>query len=529
MGKDLRPLVIRNATNGISLASAHRDEIYAWFEELGRADDVELLLVKSPPFSPTVWVAVEAWLPVDSYGVTRRTRLEITISPRDFCRWPLELEVILREASRSRVYLGVVDFTRDNATALLKYLLGQTNIAMFGFTRCRVRPSLLSKAQNATVGYHPGIGTRMRRMLLSPLQIWRPRNRPVALKPDVLGAMFKVLLAFAALLYLESLLAEERMFNGSFEILLFHVVGSIVIVCASLYLLEISVPKAWQMISGGRVLYGAPGAAPGAAPAIAPVDAAAGRDVQGTVALTIIFVVALLALYALGFINGYRTFLVLAAIAWWLMRSRSRLVWNGGRPAAEPRDVLRMDSWQTLLIDLGPERDAVHHAVSDELKASGDSNWIVTDERIWHWGVDGKEERQQTVVSFRSALAFLHFYEYGNDLYVAWDAHINRGVWTEKRMGRGTSATTGALCEVHTIASAQRAANEYDVSDGNCVIERVHAVITRVLKRKLAEHKLDQEIDFAIVRERRERLTREDDDKRRDRPLLSMLGFKRQG
>ena len=103
-----------------------------------------------------------------------------------------------------------------------------------------------------------------------------------------------------------------------------------------------------------------------------------------------------------------------------------------------------------------------------------------------------------------------------------------RGTWSEKPVGKGTSAETGALCEVHTIAPAQRTAvSEYDVSDGNCVLERVHAVITRVLRRKLAEHRLDQEIDFTIVREQRAGLTGGEPEERRRGPRLSLPGFGR--
>jgi hypothetical protein len=84
------------------------------------------------------------------------------------------------------------------------------------------------------------------------------------------------------------------------------------------------------------------------------------------------------------------------------------------------------------------------------------------------------------------------------------------------------------LCEVHTIAPAHRpVVSEYDVSDVNCVLERVHAVITRVLRRKLAEHRLDQEIDFSIVREQRAGLAGGEHDERRRGPRLSLPGFGR--
>ena len=536
MTTDLRPLVPRNATNGISLAEAHRDEIYSWFEAWAQEQGIELLLVKSPPSSPNVWVAVEAWLPVGAPGMTKRSRVEIELVPRDFCRWPTELEIVLKESSRTRAYVGVVDFSRENAAALLRYLLGKSTQAEFGFKYCRVRLEARHKLETTTVGYQPEAGSRMHLALIAPLQLWRPRNRPVALKPDVVGRMPTLLLTFAAVGWLTGSLKDEQnlglgwltapwakseVLQQQANVFLFHLILGVLIVGGALYLLDISAVRAWQFLSGARAA-----ASPSANPSEATtVEVATRRDVLGIVALTVMF---LLSLFLLNPVYNVIVFVGLAVLVWILNAYRHKLIWSSGRPEAEPRILLRMDSWQALLIGLGAERDAVHDAVVAELKANADASWSIADERIWYWGVDGKEERQQTVVSFRSALAFMHFNAYGNDLYVAWDAHINRGTWTEKPVGKGTSAETGALCEVHTIAPAQRTAvSEYDVSDANCVLERVHAVITRVLRRKLAEHRLDQEIDFTIVREQRAGLTGGEAEQRHRGPRLSLPGFGR--
>jgi hypothetical protein len=517
MSQDLRPLVPRNATNGISLAEAHRDEIYSWFEEWSRQEGVEILLVKSPPFSPNVWVAAETWLPIGAPGMSKRSRIEIELIPRDSCRWPIELEIVLKESSRTRTFLGVIEFSRENAAALLRYLLGKSAQAEFGFKYCRARVEARNKAETPIVGYRPAAVSRME-LALTGLQFWRPRNRPVALKPDVVGRLPTLLLLFAAVGQFSA--KDERVVGVPPGVFVFHLIAGAVIVGVALYLLDVSVVRAWQYLSGGRAAAGAP-ANPSEA---ASVDVAARRDVLGVIALAIMFLMSLL---LLDRVFNPVVFVGLAALVWILNIYRRRLIWTTGRPEADPRIIVRMDSWQALLIGLGSERDAVRDAVVAELKSNADASWSVAEERIWYWGVDGKEERQQTVVSFRSALAFLHFTAYGGDLYVAWDAHINRGTWTEKPVGRGTSVETGALCEVHTIAPAHRTINEYDVSDANCVLERVHAVVTRVVRRKLAEHRLDQEIDFKIVREQRAGITGEDRDEHREKPRLSLPGFRR--
>jgi len=130
----------------------------------------------------------------------------------------------------------------------------------------------------------------------------------------------------------------------------------------------------------------------------------------------------------------------------------------------------------------------------------------MANEKIWYWGVDGKEEREQLVARFRRGIAFVQIYRYGEDLFVGWDAHVNCGTWVEQIAGAGYDKTIQELCIVHTIAAGWHVPNEYDISDTNCLLERVHAAVTQVVKLKLAEHQIDQEIDFKIVREPRQNI-----------------------
>ena len=45
--------------------------------------------------------------------------------------------------------------------------------------------------------------------------------------------------------------------------------------------------------------------------------------------------------------------------------------------------------------------------------------------------------------------------------------------------------------------------NEYDISDSNFLTEWLHEIVSREIKLNMAEHKIDQEIDFTIQRESR--------------------------
>jgi hypothetical protein len=103
----------------------------------------------------------------------------------------------------------------------------------------------------------------------------------------------------------------------------------------------------------------------------------------------------------------------------------------------------------------------------------------------------------------RRAVAFVHIYGYGNDLYVGWDAHLNGGTWIEKSIGKYKELTSGKVANAYKIEPAWQSPGEYDITDANFLLETVHSVVKKVIKRAMADHKIDQEIDFSIVREAR--------------------------
>jgi hypothetical protein len=184
---------------------------------------------------------------------------------------------------------------------------------------------------------------------------------------------------------------------------------------------------------------------------------------------------------------------------------RGRLyVISNGKPAQEPRKLVRMDSWQALVTGLGPEAQKVKNEVWAALSSNQVDGARLSNEKIWYRDIDGKVEREQLVVTFRRAISFIHIYADGKDLYVGWDAHVNGGTWVEQKVGTGRDPKTGAFCEMRTIVAGWHTPVEFDVFDGNTLIERVHASVTKVVRRAMADRKIDQEIDFKILREKRE-------------------------
>lgn len=240
-----------------------------------------------------------------------------------------------------------------------------------------------------------------------------------------------------------------------------------------------------------------------------------------------------LAIVAIGLVaGGFLTlgfgigFLLLPAgllLAYFNHRRRTHCL-SAGKPTQEPRRPIRLDSWQVVIDKLGQEVEALREQIISEIRGIPGQGLEVGNERIWYWGSDGKEEREQTVVRLGRGLLFLHIYRYGESVYVGWDAHVNCGEWTETIAGRGYDMKTATLCAVHSITAGWHIPNEYDITDTNCLIEQVHSIVSRCVKLKAAELKIDQEIDFKIVREARGGITgRQDPDESASTTIKSKL------
>jgi hypothetical protein len=157
--------------------------------------------------------------------------------------------------------------------------------------------------------------------------------------------------------------------------------------------------------------------------------------------------------------------------------------------------------------DAGRIRDRVLALLAGEQR-----RFACATERIWHWGLDGKTEREQIVLRHGRGLVFCQIYGYGSDLYVGWDAHLNVGTWREKRVAAGVDRDTGERVELMGVEPASQPAGEYDLVDLNCLLEWTHAQVAKVLKQYVREREIDQEIDFTIIRGDRKDATRAERD-----------------
>jgi hypothetical protein len=188
-------------------------------------------------------------------------------------------------------------------------------------------------------------------------------------------------------------------------------------------------------------------------------------------------------------------------------RRRRRMVKNEGKPQAEPRSLVRVDSWQTVIFGGGDEATSFRRRFMALLNDPPIDRFHWHEERVWHWGLDGKEEREQLLLSAGRGLVFCQIYQYGKDLYIGWDGHVNHGQWVEVEAAKGVDRGTGKRIAFMTTTPGTQWPSEYDVIDLSCLMEWTHAQLVKLAKQVIEELKIDQEIDFTILRGARQTLT----------------------
>ncbi len=198
-------------------------------------------------------------------------------------------------------------------------------------------------------------------------------------------------------------------------------------------------------------------------------------------------------------------FLMGGILFWLSYRSKRRRTYilTSGKPFTDPRSLYWMDSWQISIGGLGTLSSAAKEGIMTRLKIGGPEGASIAVERIGYWGTDSWVEREQIVVRHRRAIGFIHIVPYGDVLYVAWECHINSASWVEQKIAEGVDRISGLNVVANRVVAGSHQLNEYDVSDSNFLAEWIHEAVKREVKLRMAEHKIDQEVDFTVQRESR--------------------------
>jgi hypothetical protein len=159
---------------------------------------------------------------------------------------------------------------------------------------------------------------------------------------------------------------------------------------------------------------------------------------------------------------------------------------------------------------LGPDAATLRERFLNVLQTPITEHFRFCSERIWYWGLEGKEEREQIVLTLGRGILFCQIHQYDKELYVGWDAHLNRGHWVEQTVAHGLDREANCLTHINTVVPGRQSVTEYDLYDLNCLIEWTHAKLTKIVKELMEERKIDQEVDFKILRGQRQKLTDDD-------------------
>ena len=240
-----------------------------------------------------------------------------------------------------------------------------------------------------------------------------------------------------------------------------------------------------------------------------------GTDLLGVLA-ALSFVAAIVTGAALPFIAVPA--LIVAGICTFVRWKRRKVMVNAGRPTSEPRTLRLVDNWQTMANGLGRDWQDIRARLFKRLAEGLTFNIQSRLENISYLTPDGKQQREQLVLSQGRGIVYCHISHYGDDLFIGWDANLNYGQWVERALATGYDASLGAPAVINTVMPGTARITEYDLIDLSSLTEWVHSRMVQVVKQVMAEHKLDQDIDFKITRGERQSLLRDQEQPKR-RPL----------
>jgi hypothetical protein len=198
-----------------------------------------------------------------------------------------------------------------------------------------------------------------------------------------------------------------------------------------------------------------------------------------------------------------------AVVSGYFLSKQEALVRCSGKPVAEPRHLIRVDSWQAVISGLGEGAQELRERFLKSLEPPFTKEFRHDFEQIWYWGPDGKVEREQFVLMLGCAMVFCQIYQYDQELYVGWNGHLNIGQWVEKRIAKGIDKQARRPVAITSVVPGYQLVTEHHITDLNCLMEWTHVHLTKLVKELMEERKIDQEVDFKIQRGERQNLVRE--------------------
>jgi hypothetical protein len=186
---DLRPILPRGPDNAWQQCEAIRSELFGLMEQSCTRRSVDALVLESEPFQHPVWVKFESWMPCEGPALTARASMTVTIVPAPYHRFETTYSVKWEKHGQSNEIGHLHRFGARQIERMLDLLVAPP---AGGLTGRRVRSIL-----------RPG------QLRLHAWQLWKPKNKVVAIRRDYLKiAAWLLVLAGFGLFFVDRSMIE---------------------------------------------------------------------------------------------------------------------------------------------------------------------------------------------------------------------------------------------------------------------------------------------------------------------------------
>lgn len=185
------------------------------------------------------------------------------------------------------------------------------------------------------------------------------------------------------------------------------------------------------------------------------------------------------------------------------VRFRQRAVSVTAQPLISPRALAPVDSWHVVAAELGRNYGLARNRLVTAIATDTGPGVICQAEVYTQRAPNGYEQRERLVISKDQGVVHVHIYQFGNDIFVGWNAYVNWAQWAETSPV-SMKIRDGKEVEFRDLRPAVYVPSQFDLIDLSSLSELVHRRIERELKAMLREKAIDQEIDFKIIRGSRE-------------------------
>ncbi len=185
---------------------------------------------------------------------------------------------------------------------------------------------------------------------------------------------------------------------------------------------------------------------------------------------------------------------------------KPKLSVSSGRPPEDPLVLLRVDEWQAAVRGLGADAVAFQSSLESDLLSSLPEGATVRPYPETYIGEDGVIFKNRLLVRHRRAAVFIDIESYKDELFVGWESKLNLGTWSEVLLGTGIHRDTGDRCKVYAVRGKQGTAQRQDEQDAVFLGELVQSKVRHWLRQYLDQRRIEERLDFEIVRAGREPL-----------------------